>query len=313
MKSPIEMLDIAANSSIPVLIQGESGAGKEVAARRIHEKSPRRLGPFVALNCGSLAQNLVESTLEGFVRGAFTGATADQRGIVRAANGGSLFLDEIGELPLEAQSKLLRILQEKSVLPIGGTRSIPVDFRLICATNRDLKREVKEKRFREDLFFRLNVFPVQIPPLREREDFDSIATDLWTEICENTRRNHFEPPKARLSQQELTALRQFYWPGNVRQLKNVLQRYALLELHGISLHEILAEEYAPQSAYEQHDCGYPDDRRKWAKKRATAPEWETIKNALEDCNWNKSRASVKLGISRGCICYQIQKHEYATN
>lgn len=141
MKDQKKLLQIAANSSVAVLIQGESGAGKEVAARYIHNYSPRRLGPFVALNCGSLAQNLIESTLEGSVKGAFTGAYSDQKGIVRAANGGTLFLDEIGELPLDAQSKFLRILQEKAVLPVGASRSIPVDFRLICATNRDLKRK----------------------------------------------------------------------------------------------------------------------------------------------------------------------------
>ena len=154
MKQPKELMNIAANSSVPVLIQGESGAGKEVAARYIHEHSPRRFGPFIALNCGALAQNLIESTLEGSVKGAFTGAYTDQKGIVRAANGGTLFLDEIGELPLDAQSKFLRILQEKAVLPVGASKSIPVDFRLICATNRDLKKEITAKRFREDLFFR---------------------------------------------------------------------------------------------------------------------------------------------------------------
>ena len=167
MKDPKKLLQIAANSSVTVLIQGESGAGKEVAARYIHDHSPRRFGPFVALNCGALAQNLIESTLEGSVKGAFTGAYADQKGIVRAANGGTLFLDEIGELPLDAQSKFLRILQEKAVLPVGSSKSIPVDFRLICATNRDLKKEIAAKRFREDLFFRLNVFPIFIPPLRD--------------------------------------------------------------------------------------------------------------------------------------------------
>ncbi len=309
MKDPKKLLQIAANSSVTVLIQGESGAGKEVAARYIHDHSPRRFGPFIALNCGALAQNLIESTLEGSVKGAFTGAYTDQKGIVRAANGGTLFLDEIGELPLDAQSKFLRILQEKAVLPVGSSKSIPVDFRLICATNRDLKKEIAAKRFREDLFFRLNVFPVFIPPLRDRSDFDDIATDIWSGICENARRTHFDPPKGRLSLDEIDSLKQFKWPGNVRQLKNVLQRYALLKSHGIHIREVLCEEYAATAVNEESIVQKRmSGENLWTKKRANAPEWMVIKEALESCDWNKSRAAHKLGISRGSITYQIQKH-----
>ena len=310
MKQPKELLNIAANSSVTVLIQGESGVGKEVAARYIHEHSPRRYGPFVALNCGALAQNLIESMLEGSVKGAFTGAYSDQKGIVRAANGGTLFLDEIGELPLDAQSKFLRILQEKAVLPVGASRSIPVDFRLICATNRDLKKEINEKRFREDLFFRLNVFPVLIPPLRYRTDFDNIARDIWNRIYENARRTHFDVPKSRLSIEEIEALKQFKWPGNVRQLKNVLQRYALLQTHGIRIKEVLCEEYSTSAACEESivQKRMNNEKNLWAKKRAIAPEWMIIKEVLDSCDWNKSRAAHKLGISRGSITYQIRKH-----
>lgn len=310
MKQPKELMNIAANSSVPVLIQGESGAGKEVAARYIHEHSPRRFGPFIALNCGALAQNLIESTLEGSVKGAFTGAYTDQKGIVRAANGGTLFLDEIGELPLDAQSKFLRILQEKAVLPVGSSKSIPVDFRLICATNRDLKKEITAKRFREDLFFRLNVFPVFIPALRDRSDFDEIAINIWNNICENARRMHFDPPKSRLTIEEIEALRQFKWPGNVRQLKNVLQRFALLQLHGITIREVLCEEYATTSVCDESvvQKRMNGEKNLWTKKRAIAPEWMIIKEALDSCDWNKSRAAHKLGISRGSLSYQIQKH-----
>lgn len=310
MKDQKKLLQIAANSSVAVLIQGESGAGKEVAARYIHNYSPRRLGPFVALNCGSLAQNLIESTLEGSVKGAFTGAYSDQKGIVRAANGGTLFLDEIGELPLDAQSKFLRILQEKAVLPVGASRSIPVDFRLICATNRDLKKEVAAKRFREDLFFRLNVFPIFIPALRHRSDFDEIAQNVWNRICENARRTHFDPPKSRLSVEVLEALRQFKWPGNVRQLKNVLLRYALLQSHGVKIKEVLCEEFSATSVHEESALQriLGDDKNLWRRRRVNAPEWMVIKEALDSCDWNKSQAAHKLGISRGSITYQIQKH-----
>ena len=151
MKSAKELLKIASKSTITVLLQGESGTGKEAAARQLHRESDRCRGPFVALNCGAIAKNLAESTLEGAKKGAFTGATADQPGVVRSAHGGTLFLDEIGELPFEMQSKLLRILQERSVMPVGSTVAIPVDFRLVCATNRNLKDEIVAGRFREDV------------------------------------------------------------------------------------------------------------------------------------------------------------------
>ena len=156
MKKHEKLMFIAAKSNIPVLLQGESGVGKEIAARFIHEHSPRNNGPFIALNCGAIAKNLAESLLEGAKKGSFTGASCDQQGIVRAANGGTLFLDEIGEMPFDLQSKLLRILQEHSVLPLGATKSEPVDFRLVCATNRNLQNEILDGHFRKDLFFRLN-------------------------------------------------------------------------------------------------------------------------------------------------------------
>ena len=186
MKKHEKLMLIAAKSNIPVLLQGESGVGKEIAARFIHEHSPRNNGPFIALNCGAIAKNLAESLLEGAKKGSFTGASCDQQGIVRAANGGTLFLDEIGEMPFDLQSKLLRILQEHSVLPLGATQSEPVDFRLVCATNRNLQNEIQDGHFRKDLFFRLNGFPIVIPPLRTREDFDDIVKDVWNEITEKT-------------------------------------------------------------------------------------------------------------------------------
>ena len=173
------MLRIAASSDISVLLLGESGSGKEVAARFVHAHSKRAGGPFIALNCGAIAKGLTESILEGHRKGAFTGASEERLGVVRSADHGTLFLDEIGEMPFETQCKLLRILQERAVMPLGSCDSLPVDFRLICATNRDLRAEVHAGRFREDLYFRLNVFPVKIPPLREREDFATIAQEIW--------------------------------------------------------------------------------------------------------------------------------------
>ncbi len=315
MKRTKDLLKIVAGSSIPVLIQGESGAGKEVAARFIHRNSRRFAGAFIALNCGAIPANLMESILEGAVKGAYTGATADQMGVVRAADQGTLFLDEIGELPLESQSKLLRILQEKAVLPVGGTHSLPVDFRLICATNRDLKADAVAGRFREDLFFRLNVFPIRIPPLRERDDFSEIADDLWAEIqrelrpdgtrassADGTRASPADGTRAgsacqQLPPEELRLLRGENWPGNIRQLKNVLQRYALLQSHGIRLEEILAEEFSTATLHEAAHL----------RRRTHAPSVDTIRETLLKYSNNKTHAANALGISRGSLCYQIRK------
>ena len=298
MKKHEKLMFIAAKSNIPVLLQGESGVGKEIAARFIHKHSPRSEGPFIALNCGAIARNLAESLLEGAKKGSYTGAASDHQGIVQAANGGTLFLDEIGEMPFDMQSKLLRILQEHSVLPLGATQNEPVDFRLVCATNRYLQNEIHDGNFRKDLFFRLNAFPIVIPPLRNRDDFPEITAQLWAEITAKTFAEQFP-----LHKSEIRALSKYKWPGNIRQLKNVLQRYALLMQHDISLEEILSEEFSEKTI---NDI---DEHSIYNTNRASAPKWSFIQKALDDYNGNKSRAAKALNISRGCLCYQIKKHE----
>ena len=299
MKKHEKLMFIAAKSNIPVLLQGESGVGKEIAARFIHMHSPRSAGPFIALNCGAIARNLAESLLEGAKKGSYTGASNDHQGIVQAANGGTLFLDEIGEMPFDMQSKLLRILQEHSVLPLGATQNEPVDFRLVCATNRDLQNEIHDGNFRKDLFFRLNAFPIMIPPLRDREDFAEIVATVWNDITVRTFNERFS-----LRKWEVKALSKFKWPGNIRQLKNVLQRYALLKQHDISLEEILSEEFSGKAINDT------DIHSIYNTNRASAPSWSFIQKALNDNRGNKSRAAKALRISRGCLCYQIKKHEF---
>lgn len=332
MNNPEILLKIAANSAIPVLLQGESGVGKEVAARKLHRESPRRRKPFVALNCGAIPKNLVESTFEGSLKGAFTGASTEQTGVVRAAEGGTLFLDEIGELPLESQCRLLRILQEKAVMPIGATEAVKVNFRLVCATNRDLREEVAAGRFREDLYFRINAFPIVLPPLRQRKDFRSVCQELWKEILEGDLKEDLEKDlktdmdgcrdkdgkwvegnsdegassgsrgqegyesrgsRAALAEGELLTLEQFKWPGNIRQLKNVLQRYSLLRMHRVTLEEILADEFQNEPNF----------------GRMPTPDAEEILRTLRLSGGNKSLAARELGISRGSLCYQIKKLE----
>lgn len=289
-----EMLRIAASAEVPVLILGESGAGKEVAARKIHEQSIRSRGPFIALNCGAIPTTLIESILEGAEKGAYTGATTSRPGVVRAAEGGTLFLDEIGELPLQSQARLLRILQEKKVLPIGAHQEVSVNFRLICATNRNLPELVQQGKFREDLFFRLNVFPIKVPPLRERiEEFPQIANDVWRQIEAD---NFYNAWNRNLTTSEIQKLQAFSWPGNIRQLKNILERYHLLREQRIGISTLLGEE----------SIQYYSKPAKLESKRPKIGK-ETILMILEECHFNKSRAARKLGISRGSLCYQLRK------
>ena len=291
------MLRIAASSDISVLLLGESGSGKEVAARFVHAHSKRAGGPFIALNCGAIAKGLTESILEGHRKGAFTGASEERLGVVRSADHGTLFLDEIGEMPLEIQCKLLRILQERAVMPLGSCDPQPVDFRLVCATNRDLRAEVHAGRFREDLYFRLNVFPVKIPPLREREDFATIAQEIWKEIADHNP----------LNASEIASLSKRKWPGNVRQLKNVLQRYSLLKPYDITLPKLLDEEFFDPTS---SNIAEPSRLYNIKSRRITeTPEWKLICSELSKNSGNRSITAQKLGISRGCLNYHIKKHQ----
>jgi DNA-binding NtrC family response regulator len=214
----------AARSSIPILITGESGVGKEVIARAVHGSSERAGKPFIAVNCGAIPENLVESILFGHEKGSFTGASDKHLGKFQEANGGTLFLDEVGELPLDIQVKLLRALQESEIDPIGGKRSIKVDVRIVSATNRDLSQAVKEGRFREDLYYRLNVFPVEAPALRERKEDVPALVDCFV------RRFNVEEGKSVVgaSAETLACLSAFDWPGNVRQLENAVYRAIVL-------------------------------------------------------------------------------------
>ena len=243
----------AAKSSIPILITGESGVGKEVIARAVHGSSDRAGKPFVAVNCGAIPENLVESILFGHEKGSFTGATDKHLGKFQEANGGTLFLDEVGELPLDIQVKLLRALQESEIDPIGAKRSIKVDVRIVSATNRDLSQAVKEGRFREDLFYRLNVFPIEAPSLRERKEDIPALVDCFV------RRFNVEEGKTVVgaSPETLACLTAHDWPGNVRQLENAVYRAIVLaDAPYLQPHDFPAisgvaappPEYVPQAA-----------------------------------------------------------------
>jgi len=281
------MLQIAANSDLPVLITGESGSGKEVAARQLHSLGRRNSKAFIAVNCGAVSTGIASSLFCGHVRGAFTGASSDQQGFIRAANGGTLFLDEVAELSLENQKTILRALQEKIVTPVGSQREIKVDFRLICATHRNLAYLVEKGMFRKDLYFRLAILPIKIPPLRERKDLQAIAESIWQDP---------EP----LSEYNIRILQSYSWPGNIRQLKNVLERYALFKSYGYSL------EYIIKTEFEQSNFCLRELSPKYR------PNIKEIKDEIKTCDGNKSHAAKKLGISRGSLYYQIRKERYSS-
>jgi len=280
-----EMLQIAAISDIPVLLTGESGTGKELAARELHALGKRNNRAFVAVNCGAISAGIAESLFCGHIKGAFTGASSDRQGFVRAASGGTLFLDEVAELSLDIQKTLLRTLQERIVMPVGSQKEVKVDFRLVCATHRNLPALLEEGLFRKDLYFRLSSLTINIPPLRKRTDLRSIAESLWTGD---------EP----LSEHNFMTLQNYAWPGNIRQLKNVLERYALFKNHGYTLESLLK--------FEQEQCSFSLKEPQPPKYK---PDLCEISKEIECCEGNKAKAAKKLGISRGSLYYWLKLSE----
>ncbi len=298
MQQVFSMIDRAAAVKTTVLVTGESGTGKEMIARALHEGSPRRGAPFLTLNCAAIPDNLIESTLFGHERGAFTGADKTTRGYFRDADGGTLLLDEIGELPLGMQSKLLRVLEESTVTPVGTTSPQKIDVRVVAATNRDLEIEVKENKFRQDLFYRLNIVRIDLPPLRKRKDDLPVLTRYFLdEIC---RTNGFEPREVDPSL--LAAFERYEWPGNVRELKNTLESLVVL-----SGRRTLSADDLPEKFFRSEDAsGAVAIKDEHAS--ASAPEEsdlnltrlskQTIMKALEACRGNRTEAAKHLGISR---------------
>lgn len=242
MTDLLEQAERVSHSTVSVLVSGASGSGKELLARAIHKASPRRNHPFVAINCGALPEQLLESELFGHVKGAFTGAVSRHEGLFQAANGGTLFLDEIGDMPMPLQVKLLRALQERQIRPVGSTESIPVDVRVISATHRDLEKAMQENDFREDLYYRLNVVNLRLPPLRERpEDIPLLARYF----VERAASRHNSKVKG-LSPAALTLLAQMAWPGNVRQLENVVEQVTALSTTPIISEGVIAQALSNQ-------------------------------------------------------------------
>ena len=280
LRNTTRQIELVAETDASVLITGESGTGKELVAREIHRRSRRRDGPMIKVNCAAIPRDLYESEFFGHVEGAFSGAVRDRAGRFEAADGGTLFLDEIGEIPLELQGKLLRVLQEGTFERIGESNTRKVDVRIIGATNRDLRHEVEEGRFRQDLYYRLNVFPISVAPLRERkEDIAALAGRFLETAC---RRSHL--PHPRLTKVALEALNRYDWPGNIRELQNVIER-AVITSKGPSL---------------QIELPSPTDRREVSRQRED-PEEERVYSDLELRQLERANIVRALGMTNGKV------------
>jgi len=290
----------AAATHLPVLITGESGTGKELFAHAIHHAGPRRMHPFIRINCSAIPRDLLESELFGYEKGAFTGARADGKpGKFELAHRGSVFLDEIGDLPLEMQPKLLRVLEEKDFERVGGTSVVRADFRLIAASNQNLEEMLAHRRFRKDLFYRLNVIPLQIPPLRERkEDIIPLARLLLHQVVEDSPLSEM-----RIDPQAEEALRNYGWPGNVRELFNVIGR-TLSSLEGDTIH--LSD--LPFYLYRSRKIEL-DPNRSSLEELIAKVEKEALRQALAATNNNKTRAADLLGIHRTLLYKKMKKHD----
>ncbi|MFP8875295.1 MAG: sigma-54 dependent transcriptional regulator, partial [Myxococcota bacterium] len=304
LRRVLSLMESAVDSAITVLLEGETGVGKEIIASAIHANSPRAKAPFVTVNCGALPGPLLESELFGFARGAFTGATREKPGLFEAADRGTLFLDEIGDTPPELQVKLLRVLQEGELRRLGETRSRRVDVRVISATNRDLEAEVSANNFREDLFYRLSVFPIRVPPLRERrEDIPLLTTVLLERISKRLQR-----PVGSLTARALDHLTRHQWPGNIRELENELERAVALTAPSMVIsHECLSDRVLTAAAGSRlAGATSKSEPRGNLKAARQAFEREFVATVLDQHGGNATRAARELGISRQMLQRKIR-------
>jgi DNA-binding NtrC family response regulator len=300
MAKVFKMVDRVAESDATILIQGESGTGKELIAREIHYRSKRANGPFVSINCGAIPRDLLESNLFGHVKGSFTGAVRDSAGLFQVAEGGTFFLDEIGDMPHATQVKLLRALQEREIIPVGGTSAVKIDCRLVAATNAELEKEVAEGRFRADLFYRLNVIPIRLPSLRQRRDDIPLLVDHFL------KRHAQGGVEKTISKDALEVLMKYDWPGNVRELENVMERVMILDDSGCIETEDLPDNI--RFGHQQRGSLVIDSPSMTLEEL----EREYILKVLQHTSGQKKRASELLGINastlyRKLIAYGLER------
>jgi Nif-specific regulatory protein len=297
MREVYEMIHKVAKTNATVLLRGESGTGKELVANAIHYQSYRANKPFIKVNCAALPETLLESELFGYEKGAFTGANSPKAGRFDRAQGGTLFLDEIGDLSPSIQSKLLRVLQEKEFDRLGGKQPIRADVRIITATHQDLEKAVEEKRFREDLYYRLNVFPIYLPPLREKRTDILLLAEYFLEKFNKEHQKNIR----RISTPAIDLLMQYHWPGNVRELQNCIERAVLIcEGEAIKAHHLPPTLQTAESSDTQ--------TRLSLGQAVEAVEREMIIEALKKTNGNRTRAAEALDITQRIINYKIQKY-----
>jgi two-component system response regulator HydG len=295
----LRLAETVAPTDSTVLIQGESGTGKEVVARYIHDLSARAEGSFLSINCGALPESLLESELFGHVKGSFTGAVKDKLGLFAAAAKGSFFLDEIGETTPAIQVKLLRVLQQREVIPVGGTEAVPIETRLIAATNRDLEEEMKRGGFRSDLFYRLNVFALHLPPLRQRRDDIPLLIDAFLGRSAEQAGGIMK----RLSPEALEAMMEYNWPGNVRELENALERAFIL-----SKGDMVDVSVLPQRITERRSEPLITDRTPTSNPTLDVVERAYILWVLQSEGGNKSRAAERLGIDPSTLYRKLSRY-----
>ncbi len=299
LEKVFRVVEKVADTTAGILIQGESGTGKELVARSIHYNSRRAANPFLAVNCGALPENLLESELFGHTKGAFTGAAADKKGFFRSAEGGTLFLDEIGEMPPPLQVKLLRALQEHEVTPVGSSVPVKFDARIICATNKNLEKEVEANRFREDLYYRLNVIEINLPPLRERrEDVPLLVKHFITKIARQQ-----SAPEKLVSQKALAALLSHSWQGNIRELQNAVERAFILSNEEIDFENL--PEKIKNGAENNFAARAPENGRPTLEEIERRYILETLRNANDD----KTEAANVLGIDLSTLYRKLKKYD----
>jgi len=303
----VGQIDVVAPTEASVLILGETGTGKELVAREIHRRSARKDGPSVRVNCASIPRELFESEFFGHVRGSFTGAVRDRAGRFETAESGTIFLDEVGEIPLDIQNKLLRILQEKRYERVGDDRTRRANVRIVAATNRDLKKAVAAGRFREDLFYRLHVFPIQVPPLRERVDDIPLLAKHFVELSAR----ELKCAKPRLTRAAVTQLQSYDWPGNVRELRNVIERAVILARGGALEFDLpISNQAAPPALPIPRAVGNPAPSKFLTEVEVQRFERDNLVQALEAANWKisgRDSAAELLGLKPTTLLSRMTK------
>ncbi len=309
LNAVLDILPQIARADAPVLVTGESGTGKELLARTVHNMSPRAKGPFVAVNCGAIPESLLESELFGYMKGAFTGARSDKKGLFEAAHHGTIFLDEIGEMPPRLQVKFLRVLQDHKVQPVGSRKPVDVDFRVIAATNRDLEKEIGEGNFREDLYYRIGVLPTHIPPLRDRPVDVAVLAEFFLKQQNAVNKTRI----LGFTKETLSYMKRYEWPGNVRELENLVQRLSILKQVGFIERDDLPPQFLGNEQPSQQLGLYVPSEGIDMAGTLERLERQILTQALRKVDGNKAAAARLLGLNRTTLVEKVKRLQISTD